>query len=190
MPDYTKGKIYKIWSHCGDKIYIGATTKNYLSERMSSHRSTYRQWKKNNARDRISSFDLFEEYGIENCKIELLEAKSCNGKDELKKLEGKYIRVMICVNRIIPDGTVEEKYEEAKVRHKKYYEKNKEKISENQKKYREQCGYVMPFQKETWSRDKVICSCGSEHRRDKRKMHITTKKHIKYIEEHVNIFTQ
>ena len=26
--DYKNGKIYQITSHCGDKIYIGSTTKN------------------------------------------------------------------------------------------------------------------------------------------------------------------
>jgi len=84
-----------------------------------------------------------------------------------------------CVNRIIPDRTNEEKKEMAKKR----YEKNKEKISVYQKEYQKQNmnGYVPPFNKETWSRDKIICSCGSEHRRDKTKIHITTKKHIKYI---------
>jgi len=65
MPDYSKTKIYKIWSHSGDKIYIGSTCKNYLSERMTSHRGQYAQWKKNNTRDRISSFDLFEEYELQ-----------------------------------------------------------------------------------------------------------------------------
>ena len=179
MPDYSKTKIYKIWSHSGDKIYIGSTCKNYLSERMTMHRSDYNTWKKNNVHSRISSFDLFEEYGVENCIIELLEATPCNSKDEKKKYEGKYIRSLNCVNRIIPDRTNEEKKEMAKKR----YEKNKEKISVYQKEYQKQNmnGYVPPFNKETWSRDKIICSCGSEHRRDKTKIHITTKKHIKYI---------
>ena len=65
MPDYSKTKI--------------------LSERMTMHRSDYNKWKKNNAHDRISSFDLFEEYGIKNCIIELLEATPCNSKGEKEK---------------------------------------------------------------------------------------------------------
>ena len=46
MIDYTKTKIYKTWSHLGDKLYIGATTKKYLSERMVHHRKDYKSWKK------------------------------------------------------------------------------------------------------------------------------------------------
>jgi len=179
MPDYSKTKIYKIWSHSGDKIYIGSTCKNYLSERMTMHRYQYMHWKKNNTRDRISSYDLFEDYGIENCMIELLEATPCNSKDEKKKHEGKYIRSLKCVNRIVPDRTKEELKEIKK----KYYEKNKEKISVNQKEYREQNKnrYIPPFNKEISSNDKIVCCCGSEHRRGKTKVHIATKKHIKYI---------
>ena len=44
--DYSKTKIYKIWSPLGDKIYVGATTKNYLSERMTAHRHAYNICKK------------------------------------------------------------------------------------------------------------------------------------------------
>ena len=181
MPDYNKTKIYKIWSHLGDKIYIGSTCKNYLCERMTSHRSDYNNWKKNNTRDRISSYDLFEEYGIKNCLIELLEEIPCTSKDEKKKHEGKYIRSLKCVNRIVPDRTKEEKKEMKKKR----YEKNKEKIlmnkKENKIKNKNMNGYVPPFNKETWSKDKIICICGSEHRRDRTKVHITTKKHLSFI---------
>ena len=143
MIDYTKTKIYKIWSHLGDKLYIGSTTKNYLSERMAYHRSDYKQWKKNNARDRISSCDLFEEYGIGNCKIELLEVTPCNSKDESKKLEGKYIRELICVNRILPDRTKEERINMVK----EYQQDNKEKIAEYQKEYRKNKTIILHYPK-------------------------------------------
>lgn len=33
MVNYGKTKIYKIWSPKGDNIYIGSTTKEYLSQR-------------------------------------------------------------------------------------------------------------------------------------------------------------
>ena len=70
--DYQNGKIYQITSHCGDKIYIGSTTKKYLSQRMDKHRSSYKQWKQGKA-GKIMIFDIFDEYGIENCQILLLE---------------------------------------------------------------------------------------------------------------------
>ena len=45
MVNYTNSKVYKIWSTQGNKIYIGSTTKYYLSQRMDKHRTDYRRWK-------------------------------------------------------------------------------------------------------------------------------------------------
>lgn len=124
MPDYSKTKIYKIWSHLGDKIYIGSTTKNYLSERMTKHREDYKRWKAGKS-NKIMSYGLFDEYGIENCKIELIEAKSCTDKDEQLQLEGKYMREMKCINKCIAGRTLEQ-----------YYQDNKGEILEHTKQYR------------------------------------------------------
>ena len=89
--NYQQTKIYRIESHLGNKIYIGSTTKQYLSQRMTAHRKDYNYWKSGKGHF-ITSYLLFDEYGLDNCSIELLEAKSCNSKDELKQLEGGYIR--------------------------------------------------------------------------------------------------
>jgi len=130
MPlNYEQSKIYKIWSPNGDKIYIGSTTKQYLSQRMTAHRKGYNHWKKENS-SFTTSYILFEEYGVDNCQIELIEAKQCYSKDELKQLEGHYIRTLNCVNKYIPDRAMEEY-------NKKYYQDNKEKIKEDHKEYRE-----------------------------------------------------
>ena len=48
MVNYSNGKIYKIEPICehdeGD-VYIGSTTKMYLSDRMFGHRDNYRKYK-------------------------------------------------------------------------------------------------------------------------------------------------
>ena len=88
---YEDTKIYKIYSHVGDKIYIGSTTKQLLSQRMAKHRSEYKRWKSGGKCSFIRSYELFDEYGIENCFIELIEAKPCMNSDEKNKLEGKYV---------------------------------------------------------------------------------------------------
>ena len=111
MVNYANTKIYKIYSHIGPKIYIGSTTKEYLSQRMTGHRRDYDSWK-NNKHNRVMSFTLFDEYGIDNCMIELIEAKSCMNKDESCKLEGSYIRKLECVNKVIPDRTKAEYYKD------------------------------------------------------------------------------
>lgn len=137
--DYSKTKIYKIWSPLGDKIYIGSTTKEYLSQRMTTHRYTYNKYKKTN-KEFITSFILFDEYGLENCIIELLEAKECNNINEAKQLEGGYIRNLECVNKNIAGRIYKEYYEDNKevinTRHKEYYEDNKDVINIQQIKYR------------------------------------------------------
>ena len=116
MVNYANSKVYKIWSTQGDKIYVGSTTKQYLSQRMDTHRTAYKSWKDGKCK-LITSFKLFDEYGLENCSIELLEAKECNSKDELLKIEGKYIRELECVNKRLEGRTI-----------KKWREDNKESI--------------------------------------------------------------
>ena len=114
MVNYGNGKIYKIESHLGDKIYIGATCKEYLSQRFQAHKHDYRRWKNGKAR-KVNSYEIFDLYGIDNCSIVLLEANPCNSKDELNARESFYIRNMNCVNKVIPDRKIEE-YENSEQR--------------------------------------------------------------------------
>ena len=99
--DYTNGKIYKIEPNCehdeGD-VYVGCTTKKYLSQRMTSHKYKYNDWVKNPDTSKTSSFTLFEKYGIVNCNIILLESVKANSFDELKSREAYYIKSMKSFN--------------------------------------------------------------------------------------------
>ncbi len=98
---YINGKIYKI-SHIeetnNDFMYIGSTYGS-LNQRLSRHKSKYRSRYQNN-----SIFILFDLYGPNNCKIELLEEYPCNNRYELHTREGQYIRenILKCVNKKIP----------------------------------------------------------------------------------------
>ena len=125
--DYSKTKIYKIYSHVGDKIYIGSTTKEYLSQRLATHKRGYKFYKSGNIKyGLVRSYLLFDEYGVDNCIIELLESKECCSVEEKNRLEGTYIKSMVCVNKIISGNTKKE-----------YREDNKEKLKEAKKKYYE-----------------------------------------------------
>ena len=66
--NYSKGKIYKIEALNGepDDIYIGSTTKEFLSQRMTKHRSSYLRWSGSNSikPNYVTSFDVFDKYGI------------------------------------------------------------------------------------------------------------------------------
>jgi hypothetical protein len=136
LKDYSKTKIHKIYSYLGDKIYIGSTLHELVSQRMETHVGSYKQWKKNNA-GFTRSFILFEEYGVENCIIELIEAKPCIDIHEQAKLESSYIQVLKCVNKNIPGGSIKESQEDKKKKAKEYRIKNKDNIKEYRDKNKE-----------------------------------------------------
>ena len=63
MTDYSKTKIYKIESTLGDKVYVGSTCKQYLSQRFQQHKHNYKYWK-DGKYNKTTSFDLFDLYVI------------------------------------------------------------------------------------------------------------------------------
>lgn len=100
MVNYSESKIFKIVSkNCEtDLCYVGCTTKKYLSQRLSALKASYLVWKRTNKNfDEVYSF--FDEYGVENCKIELLEFFPCDSKIELDRKTNEYIKVLNCVNK-------------------------------------------------------------------------------------------
>ena len=157
--DYNNGKIYRIESSKGDKVYIGSTTKKYLSQRMDKHRSNYKHWKKGNDQGKLSSFILFDEYGVENCSIILIETFACISKDELRAKEAYHIKASNnCVNKVMPKRTPQE-----------YHQDNKEERNAISREY-----YA------THS-DKHQCLCGGQYTTHHQKKHEKTKKHMSYL---------
>jgi phosphopantothenoylcysteine synthetase/decarboxylase len=102
MPvNYQNSKIYKIEQINGEGLcYVGSTTKQYLSQRLDMHRGKYKGWKNGTAKY-VDSFQIFDDYGVENCQILLLESFLCNSKDELKAKIAEYTKNLDCVNKII-----------------------------------------------------------------------------------------
>jgi len=149
MVNYQEGKVYKIVPNTDDDIcYIGSTCKKYLCQRMAEHKQDYKKWK-NGTHNKVTSYNLFEKYGFENCRIELLEIYPCNSRDELTKKEAGYIRALNCVNKVLPDRTGQEIQEKHKIyycenrdtileQRKKYQQENRDTISEQQKKYQQE----------------------------------------------------
>jgi len=81
--NYKNGKIYKIeprGDHSEGDVYIGSTTKEYLCQRMTAHRSGYNCFKRGTRQHKLTSYDLFDKYGVENCDIILLELVEANSK--------------------------------------------------------------------------------------------------------------
>ena len=80
---YKNCRIYKIVDVGYNEQYFGSTVVE-LSTRMARHRSKYRQYQKGENHS-YTSFTLFDKYGLENCKIELVEMYPGDSKDELRK---------------------------------------------------------------------------------------------------------
>ena len=143
MVNYNNGKIYKIEPLNGEEgdIYIGSTTKEYLSQRMDKHRSDYKYFLKNGAK-KATSYNLFNKYGVEDCKIILLELVNVNSKDELLMREAHYIKELKCVNKFMPLATKNKNYM------KEYRETHKEELKEKAKKYTERRRELYTINKE------------------------------------------
>lgn len=111
MPDYSKGKIYKLWSPSKNLVYYGSTTQT-LSQRLSGHKGNYKLYNKNNTKGSGCSSYLI--LACEDYKIELLEKYPCNNKSELYKKEGEYIKNNKCVNNQIAGRTKQEYQDQRK----------------------------------------------------------------------------
>ena len=129
MVNYNNGKIYNIVCNTTGLIYVGSTTKEFLSQRLDGHRSVYRCWKLDNTKTYMTSFRVLEN---DNFKIVLIEAVNCNSNNELHTRERFYIESTDCVNHRIPNRTIHEYRDTNRDKiNKKQNEKNAEKNAEN-----------------------------------------------------------
>ena len=193
MVNYGNGKIYKIEpivDHEEKEIYIGSTTKQYLSQRMGEHREIYKNWLKTNTR-KCTCFLLFDKYGVENCTIVLLETINASSKDELLAREKHFIQSLKCVNKYIPLRSNKEYYLENKINLDEYYKKfredNKLNKQEYDKQYRKINSEKIRNQRRLNLEIKYTCECGSIINKCKLSRHIKTNKHSKFLESKINI---
>lgn len=152
-----KGKIYKICDANDTKRYIGSTCEKYLSNRFGGHRKSYKRWKAGQV-PRVRSYDLFEEFGIENCKIVLIEEFDYVSRDHLKAREAEYITKTDCVNKNIPNRTKVDWITEHPDYYKNYYEQNKEKYLKTE-----------------------TCECGGSFSFMTKNKHCKSKHHQRYL---------
>ena len=92
--NYQFSKIYKLVSKKTGKIFIGSTTKKYLSSRKSQHLYEYRMFPVK--RDKSKSFHVLKDEDID---IILIEKYPCNDKDELHSRTMYWIDYIDCVNK-------------------------------------------------------------------------------------------
>ena len=159
MVNYSLGKIYKIEPiHGGEEgdIYIGSTTEKYLNQRMNGHRSDFKRWKEGKT-GKVTSYDLFDKYGVDNCQIVLLECVNANNKDELFARERHWIQSLLCVNKFIPGRNKKEYQQDTKETRsiviKKWYEANKDNRSIKGKLYAKEHSEAIRIRKKQYYLD-------------------------------------
>ena len=176
MPDYSKGKIYKIECNITGEVYYGSTTQHYLCDRIGSHRPSRRNY---------SSRSIIER-GNYNYKV--IEYYPCDNKKELETQERWWIENNVCINKNIPTRTDKEWRDENKDKlyeYKKQYYKdtsNKEHHLANCKKYKEE--HKEELNKK--QKEKFTCECGVIYARTNKARHIKSKKHQDFISCHTD----
>ena len=205
MPDYSKAQIYKVWNNGYNQCYIGSTTNN-LKKRLEGHRAEYTKYK-NGKCNYVSVFSLFDDYGVENCKIEWVEDYPCNSKKELEAREGKHQKETDCVNKRVAGRNKQEYYEdnketilpkckiyrdEHKEERKEYdkerYENKKDEINEQQRQYRQDnLEYVRERDKKYYETKrakrltKYTCECGETLSHGSKARHEKRQHHLQYL---------
>lgn len=145
---YSNAKIYKIVSNINDDVYYGSTVES-LSNRLAKHRAAYKHYLAGKSRY-ITSFKILE---TNDYDIVLVEKVNCNSKEELHQKERFYIENNACVNKVRPNRTVKE-----------YYNDNKENIQAHRK-------------------TPNNCPCGGDFTTTNKSIHLKTSKHQSYIKD-------
>ena len=128
----------------------------------------------------VSSFMLFDEFGIDNCKVEWIEDYPCNSKKELEAREGKYQKENDCVNKRVAGRTIQE-----------YNEDNRERLRNREREYRERKKEHIQQRKHNWyEKNKgcsYVCRCGSSILDRNKLIHEKSKKHQQYLQSQTNL---
>ncbi len=161
----TSINFYKISSANTDKVYVGSTKKD-INERLKQHETDYRNFKDGKYHF-VTSFEILE---CKDYKIELLENKICQNKEERDTVECKYIiNTPNTVNKYLPGRTREQ-----------YRQDNKEELNEYNRQYRQD-------NKEEIRRkanEKHNCRCGGKYTKANKSIHEKTQKHQTFIRNH------
>jgi hypothetical protein len=189
---YKQGKIYRVTNISYTKFYYGSTVQS-LAVRMGGHRESFKRYQKGLVSIRCRVYDLFEEFGVGNCKIELVEAYPCENKCELLKREGFHIEHNECVNKLVAGRSQtdykKEWYEKNKANilnhRQKLYKEDKDSILQRNKLYRDAHKAQLSEQKKLYYKEnkdilhrKVMCSiCHSIYTHCCKAKHEQSKKH-------------
>ena len=187
MNRYQNGKIYKIVDVGYSKCYIGSTCEN-LCVRMARHKYHYNHRDDDAYKNKHTNVNLlFDEFGKDSCKIELIETYPCNNKEELTKREGCYIQNTDCINKRIEGRTKQEYHNDNKEyfnnKAKDYHKEHREDILDRKKNYYQE-NREEKIQKARDSRLVIVdCECGVSISKPSLKRHLKSTKHKTLLQE-------
>ena len=177
MYNFQEAKIYEIRCRTTGLCYIGSTIRT-LHDRLHEHEYSYILFS-NYGMKYVSSFEVIKNG---NYEIYLLENFPCDFICELKRREGLWQKIILCVNKKIIGKTRKEYYKENKEKIKNYYEENRDTISERNKKYYEDNKEKIKDYQKIYKGINTICECGTTVTRANIKRHKGTNKHFKLME--------
>lgn len=177
------GKIYKIVVGQSNQCYVGSTFNSLIKYRFRHHKEDYRRFK-NGTASKVSVYDLFDKYGIENCKMILIKEYLVVDRLHLKMYEQLWINKLNTINQVNCFTMLKKHHR--KIQNKKYRDNNKEKEKQRLKEYRDNNKEkIMEYREKNKARDrlrsgeKIKCEkCNCEMRRDSKSKHLKSKKHL------------
>jgi len=201
------GRVYKIIVNCSNDIYVGSTLQE-CRRRWQEHKANYRSWLNNVCKTKTTSFELFEKYGIDNCKIILIREYQVVDKEHLKVYEQLWINKLKPINKVNPlvlsflikrqypkynkenykrriqlhPNYNKENYQERIQRHPNYLKKRYETLLTKNPNYNREF-YEKYREKKT---EKITCDCGIITLRSNLSQHKKTKKHLQLMEQQQN----
>jgi len=178
--NYANGKVYMIESLEGNVRYIGSTC-GELRKRMGQHKNNFESHRLGKFHY-VSSFDVLR---YPDARILLVEDYPCERLEQLVSREAHHIRTSECVNKVIPNRTRAEYYQdnraEALEKATRHYRENKEEIMLKAKAYYN-ANKASISEK---SKKKMMCEvCGYSVRVDGFTYHSKTKKHAANLASH------
>ena len=188
MPDYSKGKIYRI--SAGDLTYYGSTAQP-LSKRMGQHRQD-RQRGKGCASCLVLQHDP-------EARIILVEDYPCENREQLNAREQHFIDNNECVNKQkaytgLTKAEYKTQYRQDNAEAiKAYYQDNAEARKAYQAQYNQDNAEAIREYKSQYNQDnreaisarrnvKHTCECGGRYTHAGKSQHLRTKKHQEYLQ--------
>ncbi len=144
--------VYIMESKLGNKVYIGSTIQS-LANRIANHKCKYK------IKDYCSSHILYDEYGIKNINVRILEIVPI----ALKRNREQYwiLQHSTAVNKYKAYQTFEEYKEQQKAQH--------DKVRNDPEKWKRHL---------THGKERIVCECGSKPMRKHLAIHKKSQKHI------------